>query len=298
MNRREFSRKAIIASTGIITFPYTVSFARTDPAKRKLKKGIMWGSIGVGETISEKFISAKEAGFEGVEVMSHLSREEVLKASKGTGLAIPSVCSAMHGKFPLSHPDPDIRAEGLKALKTTIEDADIYGAETVLLIPGRVNEEVAYDECWKRSIEEIKKAIPMAEKLKVEIAFENVGNNFLLSPLEAVQYVDQFGSEFIKFYFDCGNVLHIGWPEQWIKILGKRISKVHIKEYSKRIADIRGRRAGFDVKLTEGDVNWTAVMNALDETGYSGWTTIEQPGGNTLEGLKDLCLRLGKIHDF
>jgi hexulose-6-phosphate isomerase len=158
-----------------------------------------------------------------------------------------------------------------------------------------VNETVSYDDCWNRSTEEIKKAIPLAEKLKVKIAVENVWNNFLLSPMEAANYVDQFRSPYVGFYFDCGNILAFGWPEQWIKILGKRIAKVHIKEYSKKIADKQGKSAGFGVKLTEGDVNWTAVMKALDECGYNGWTTIEQPGGDTPEGLKDLCDRLAKI---
>jgi hexulose-6-phosphate isomerase len=156
---------------------------------------------------------------------------------------------------------------------------------------------VSYDDCWNRTTEEIKKVLPLAEKLKVKIAVENVWNNFLLSPLEAAKYVDQFGSSQAGFYFDCGNILTYGWPEQWIKILGQRIAKVHIKEYSRKIADKQGKGAGFNVKLTEGDVNWNAVMKAFDSIGYYGWTTIEQPGGETPEGLKDLCERLIKIHN-
>jgi hexulose-6-phosphate isomerase len=99
----------------------------------------------------------------------------------------------------------------------------------------------------------------------------------------------------VGFYFDCGNILAYGWPEQWIKILSKRIVRVHIKEYSKKIADKQGKGAGFGVKLMEGDVNWPAVMKALDDVGYQGWTTIEQPGGDTPEGLADLCNRLKSI---
>jgi L-ribulose-5-phosphate 3-epimerase len=294
MNRRTFTRNSILAAAGALA--YSGGFATPIiSAGREMKKGIMWGSIGVGETIADKFRAAKEAGFDGVEVYSHLNREEVLKAAQETGLVIPSVCGSLHGKFPLSHPDTAIRAQGLEALKVTLEDAAAYKAGAVLLVPGRVNAEVGYDECWNRSVEEIKKIIPLAEKLKVEIAIENVWNNFLLSPLEAARYVDQFGSKYVKFYFDCGNILFLGWPDQWIKILATRISKVHIKEYSTKTADTQGKRAGFNVKLTEGDVNWAAVMKALDQTGYKGWTTIEQPGGETPEGLKDLSLRLEKI---
>ncbi|HPT21405.1 MAG TPA: sugar phosphate isomerase/epimerase family protein, partial [Bacteroidales bacterium] len=189
-----------------------------------------------------------------------------------------------------------VREQGLEALKVTLEDAKAYGADAILLVPGRVSESVSYDDCWNRSVKEIKKIIPLAEKLNIKIAIENVWNNFLLSPMEAANYVDQFNSPFVRFYFDCGNVLVIGWPEQWIKILGKRIVKVHIKEYSRKIADKQGKWAGFDVKLLEGDVNWPVVMKALDDIGYNDWTTVEQPGGDTNEGLKDLCDRLKKIH--
>ena len=265
------------------------------PATRSLKKGIMWGNIGVGQTIMEKFQAAKDAGFDGVEVISHLDRVEVLKARDATGLIIPSVCGAMHWKFPLSDPDPAIREQGLAALKLSLEDADAYGADTVLLVPGRVNETVSYDDCWNRTVEELKKAIPVAINLKVKIALENVWNNFLISPMEAASFIDQFKTPYVGAYFDCGNVLVYGWPEQWIKILGRRLAKVHIKEFSRKIADKQGRSAGFDVKLQEGDVNWSAVMKALDDIGYSGWTTIEQSGGDTPEGLKDLCARLTNI---
>lgn len=257
----------------------------------------MWGSNGVGKTIPEKFQTAKVAGFDGIEAMSHLDRNEVLKARDATGLAVPSVCGALHWKYLLSDPDPKVRENGIEALKVALEDAQAYGADTVLLVPGRVTDTVRYDECWDRSVAEIRKALPLAEKLNVKIAIENVWNNFLLSPIEAAQYIDQFQSAMVKAYFDCGNILAYGWPEQWIKILGNRIAKVHIKEYSRKIADTQGKSAGFNVKLREGDVNWSAVMKSFDEIGYNGWTTIEQSGGETPEGLKDLCDRLKLIQE-
>jgi L-ribulose-5-phosphate 3-epimerase len=295
MNRRQFAKRTLMASAIVSAAPLHGFSEILLPPVRDIKKGIMWGSNGVGKTIFEKFQSAKAAGFDGIEVMSHLDRSEVLKARDATGLSIPSVCGAMHGKYPLSDPDPKVREKGVEAIKVTIEDAKAYGADAILLVPGRVTESVSYDECWSRSAEEIRKIIPMIEKLNVKIAIENVWNNFLLSPFDAMQYVDQFGSSGVKFYFDCGNILAYGWPEQWIKILGQRIVKVHIKEYSRKIADTQGRYAGFNVSLGEGDENWPAVMKALDGIGYNGWTTIEQPGGDTQEGLKDLCDRLVKI---
>jgi L-ribulose-5-phosphate 3-epimerase len=297
MNRRQFSKNAIMASAMISAASLPGISNIISPASRTLKKGIMWGSIGVGKTILEKFQAAREAGFDGVEPMSHLDRKEVLAARDATGLIIPSVCGELHWKYPLSDPDPKVREMGIEALKVTLEDASAYGADTILLVPGKVTDSVTYDQCWNRCIEEIRKVIPMAEKLKVKIALENVWNNFLISPMEAVSYVDQFKSPYIGWYFDCGNILVYGWPEQWIRILDKRLAKVHIKEFSRKIADKQGKGAGFDVKLLEGDVNWQAVMKSLDDIGYHGWTTIEQPGGDTREGLKDLCDRLAKIQN-
>ncbi|MEK7720311.1 MAG: sugar phosphate isomerase/epimerase family protein [Bacteroidota bacterium] len=295
MKRREFARNTIAASLGVMAAPY-LGIAQTEKSPaRSIKKGIMWGNIGFGNSILEKFQAAKAAGFDGVEVNSHLNREEVLQAAKQTGLVIPSVCGALHGKYSLSDPDPKVRALGVEALKVTLEDAKAYGADTILLVPGRVNETVGYDQCWDLSIPEIRKVLPLAGKLGVTIAIENVWNNFLLSPLEAARYIDQFNSPFVKAYFDCGNVLVIGWPEQWIKILGKRIARIHIKEYSRKIADKQGKWAGFGVALQEGDNNWPAIVKALDEIGYLGWATIEQPGGDNPEGLKELCHRLTNI---
>jgi hexulose-6-phosphate isomerase len=295
MNRRQFAKNTLMASAMLsaTSLPGLSNIAAA--SSRSLKKGIMWGNIDFGQTIMEKFQAAKVAGFDGVEVMSHLDRTEVLKARDATGLIIPSVCGELHWKFPLSDPDPAVRQQGVEALKLSMEDAAAYGADTVLLVPGRVNENVSYDDCWTRTVEEIRKVIPLAIDLKVKIGIENVWNNFLISPMEAASFIDQFKSPYVGFYFDCGNVLVYGWPEQWIKILGRRLVKVHIKEFSRKIADKQGRGAGFDVKLQEGDVNWSAVMKALDDTGYTGWTTIEQPGGDTPEGLKDLCDRLTNI---
>ena len=291
MNRRQFAKKSFIASAMACSLPaYSMQ-----QQNRKIKKGIMWGSIRVGTTALEKFQAAAAAGFDGVEPNSHLDRNEILKAAEATGLPIPSVCNDRHWKFLLSDPDPKIREQGVEAIKVSLEDAKAYGADTILLVPGRVSDAVSYDDCWKRSVGEIKKAIPLAEKLKVKIAIENVWNNFLLSPMEAAEYVDQFRSPMVGFYFDCGNILNYGWPEQWIKILGKRIAKIHIKEFSNQIANKEGKSAGFRVKLTEGDVNWPAVMKALDDIGYKDFATIEMPGGNTPEGLKDLCDRLKNI---
>ena len=152
----------------------------------------MWGTVGVKGSVLEKMKAIKEAGFEGTEMMSHMDQDEVLRARDETGLVIPSVCGRDHWGKPLSDPDPKVRAEGLEALKQTLRDAKRYGASSVLLVPAVVSKEVSYADAYTRSQAEIRKAIPLAEELGVKIACENVWNHFLLSPLEAARYVDEF----------------------------------------------------------------------------------------------------------
>lgn len=299
MRRREFLK----TSAGVLALaaltPRALPAQNTKPEaaapKRALKKGIMWGTAGVKGSILEKMKAIKEAGFDGTEMMSHMDQDEVLRARDESGLAIPSVCGRDHWAKPLSHPDPKVREEGLEALKQTLRDAKRYGASSVLLVPAVVSKEVSYDEAYRRSQAEIRKAIPLAEELGVKIACENVWNQFLLSPLEAARYVDEFKSPAVGWHFDVGNILNYGWPEQWIRILGPRIQKLHIKEFSRKKRDSEGLWKGFDVKLLEGDNNWPAVMQAVDDIGYHNWAITEQGGGDSPEGLKDLADRLTKI---
>ncbi|MGI8965985.1 MAG: sugar phosphate isomerase/epimerase family protein, partial [Limisphaerales bacterium] len=159
--------------------------------KKTLKKGIMFATVGVTGSVLEKFKAIKEAGFAGVEPMSHMNQEEVLKARDETGLEIPSVCCATHWQENMGHPNAAMRERGLNGLKQTLRDAKKYGASSVLFISAVVNKEVSYDGAYKFSQQELRKAIPLAEELGVKIAIENVWNNFLLSPLEMARYLDE-----------------------------------------------------------------------------------------------------------
>ena len=298
MRRREFLKNSAGALALAALAPGALAAEQTPPAPaptRAIQKGIMWGTVGVKGAVLEKMKAVKEAGFEGAEMMSHMDVDEVLRARDETGLAIPSVCGQHHWGKPLSHPDPKVRAEGLEALKQTLREAKRYGASSVLLVPAVVSKEVSYADAYPRSQVEIRKAIPLAEELGVKIAIENVWNQFLLSPLEAARYVDEFKSPAVGWHFDTGNILNYGWPEQWIRILGPRIQKLHIKEFSRKKRDEKGLWKGFDVPLLEGDNDWPAVMKAVDDIGYHGWAITEQGGGDSPAGLKDLCQRLEKI---
>ena len=297
MNRRTFLNASAQAVALAAVSPTLLSAQpqENQSAKRPIRKAIMWGTLGVKGSVLEKMQAVKAAGYEGAEMNSHMDQEEVLRARDATGLVIPSVCGVYHWSKPLSHPDPKVRAEGVAALQQTLRDAKRYGATSVLLVPAVVNKEITYGEAYTRSQAEIRKALPLAEELGVKIACENVWNQFLLSPLEAARYVDEFNSPAIGWHFDVGNVINYGWPEQWIRILGKRIQKLHIKEFSRKRRDNEGLWKGFDVKLLEGDDDWPAVMKALDDIGYHGWAMTEQPGGDTPEGLRDLVQRFDRI---
>lgn len=295
MERRGFIKNSLFTAGALSLGGSLASGANAPQESNLYKKSIMWGTVNMPGTVREKCLAVKAAGFQGVEFNSHMDREEALKAVKEAGLEVSSVCNAKHWALPLSHADAAIRQQGAEAMIVAMEDARAYGTDAVLLVPGVVNNTISYKECWDRSTEQIKALVPVAEKLKVKICIENVWNNFLLSPLEAANYVDQFKSDQVGFYFDAGNILVYGWPEQWIKILGKRMFRLHIKEYSKKIADTKGKGAGFSVKLTEGDNDWKAIMAAVREAGYGPWLTTEQSGGDSLEGLVDLNRRLTNI---
>jgi hexulose-6-phosphate isomerase len=190
-----------------------------------------------------------------------------------------------------------VRTAGLKGLETALTDANAYGASTVLLVPAVVSAEVSYADAYARSQAEVQKALPMAADLGIKIAFENVWNKFLLSPLEMARYIDEFESDWVGAYFDVGNIVTYGWPEHWIRTLGPRILKVDIKEYSRTKRDKEGPSAGFRVELGEGDCNWPAVREALADIGYNGWATAEIPGGDT-ERLRDIAQRMNRILDL
>lgn len=286
MTRRHFLETAAVAAFATPHFTSAADNASNKSAssaarsRPHLKKGLMYNSFR-GPTadklsVRQKFELARDAGFQGIEIRAAMNQTEVLAARDATGIAIPSVTGAVHWVKPLSDPNPSVRETGLESLKQGLRDAKAYGASSVLLVPAVVSKDVSYVDAYQRSAAEIAKALPLAESLGVAIAIENVWNQFLLSPLEAAAFVDSFKSPMVRWHFDVGNVVNQGWPEQWIRVLGPRILKVHVKEYSRKLRDAKGPRAGFDVELMQGDSDWPSVMRALDDVKYSGWMITEQ----------------------
>jgi L-ribulose-5-phosphate 3-epimerase len=299
-NRRRFIARCGLAAAGLMLAAPSLEAADPLPRKRPLKKGYMLNTFPGKASLSlmEQFKMLKAAGFEGVEPRSHLDRDEVLKARDATGLAIGSVSCGQHSRL-MSQAAPSQRQNGIDGVKQALRDAKAYGAPAILLVPGVVDERTAYDEAYERMHNGIRELVPLAEELGVKIAIENVWNHFLLSPLEAARFVDEFKSPAVGWHFDIGNIINMGWPEQWIRILNQRIVTLHIKEYSRKKRDTEGPAKGFQVEYLEGDNNWPVIMKALDEIKYAGWAIAEpayRPTGiEPAERLRQISTRMDKI---
>ena len=290
LDRRDFLKNvALAAATTPIWAADRPVFAASE--KPRLRKALKLGMIRVNGSLVDKFKAAKEAGFEGVDVDSDQPVEEVKRAMSESGLIVHGMVDYVHWKQTLSHPDPVVRAQGVEVLQKCLRETKTYGGTSVLIVPAVVNKDVSYDDAYTRSQAEIRKCIPLAKELGIKILIENVWNNFLLSPLELKRYIDEFESPMVGSYFDIGNIVNYGWPEQWIHILGPRIGKLDIKEFSRKIADERGRYKGFEAEIGDGDCDWPTVVTALKKIGYSGWATAEVRGGD-IDRLKEIASRM------
>lgn len=252
-----------------------------------MKKGISIWSF--AETDLKKcFELARDAGFDGVELsldetglVSLESTEEdiaqVKKLAQDTGIELYSLASGLYWTYNYTSENAENREKAKEITKKQLQVASWLGCDTILVVPGAVNvafeadgEIVDYDVAYDRALEALKELAPVAESLKVSIGVENVWNKFLLSPLEMRDFIDKVGSDYVGSYFDVGNVVYCGYPEQWIKILGKRIKKVHFKDYRKSVGGLDGF-----VDILAGDVDYKAVKSTLDKIGYDGWVTGE-----------------------
>lgn len=239
-----------------------------------MKKAIYFGSLPPKLSLRERFELAKQAGLDGVEIPSTYETQEEVEALATTanevGIKIHSVMASSHWEFPLSSTDEEVREKGLEGIRHAMWVAKWAGADTVLVVPGVVNEDVSYAAAYEISHKSIKELLPAAEETGIQMGLENVWNKFLLSPLEMREYIDSFEHELVKAYFDVGNILMYGYPHQWIEILGERICKIHIKDFNVGKRDF--------VPLLTGNVDFPRVMNALRGVGYNGYLTAELAG--------------------
>ncbi|MBZ5626185.1 MAG: sugar phosphate isomerase/epimerase [Acidobacteriia bacterium] len=286
------TRRRFLASAAVAPFA-----AAAAPGRLPIRKAVEFNMLPTSIGILERFQLARDAGFEEIECPTTpdpSKAQEMLDASRRVSLRIHSVMNQEHWRSPLSSSDAAVVEKSMEGMRTSLHNAKFWGADTVLLVPAVVNPETTYEEAWERSQRQIRKLIPLAEELKVIIGIEEVWNKFLLSPLEFAHYIDEFDSPWIRAYFDVGNVVLYSYPQQWIRTLGKRIVKLHIKDFSfKSDPAIHKRVADFG-QLLEGEIDWRAVHGALAAIGYQGTATVELPAGDG-EYLKEVNRRFDRI---
>ncbi len=286
VERRDFLKYAAVAAgTAVLG-----SSARGEEQAKgaRLLKALQSNMLPKDLLDAQKLALARKCGFEGIELNRPLedltAAKELGAQARHPGVPIHSVVNGWGG--PLSDPKPENVAKGLADMELSLRCAKAAGADAVLLVPAVVNDEVGYAEAWERSQKNIRKLLPLAKELQVTIAVENVWNKFLLSPLEFARYVDEFNDPWLRAYIDVGNMILFGFAQDWIRTVGKRIVRIHLKDF---------KRQGFQwTNLLDGDVNWPQVRKALDEIGYRGYLTPELSGGDEAY-LTDLSKRVDKI---
>jgi L-ribulose-5-phosphate 3-epimerase len=264
------------------------------PSAGGITKSTLISMLPKDASYAERFALARDAGFAAIE-MQTITRadeaDEIREASQKTGLRVHSVMNMDHWKYPLSSSDREVVDKSVAGMETSLRNAVLWKADAVLLVPAVVDAATSYRDAWTRSQRVIgERLVPMAADLKVKIAVEEVWNKFLLSPLEFARYVDDFDSPWLRAYFDVGNVVIYAYPQDWIRTLGSRIVKIHLKDF--RFDRQNGRFSW--TKLGEGDIDWPEVRRALAEIGYAGCVTTELPAGDAAY-LKDVSTRVDRI---
>lgn len=293
-SRRDFLKASVSAAcaAGVAATARDALAAAPAPETLSIKKGVLVDMLPKNLSYLDRFKLARAAGFEALQVNTtpdEKEAQEIKQAAEQAGIRIDSIMNMDHWRYPLSSSDPAVVEKSLNGMRTSLHNARLWGAKYVLLVPAVVNAQTGYHAAWTRSQEQIRKLIPLAEQLGVVIAIEEVWNKFLLSPLEMATYVDQFKSPYVKVWFDVGNVVLYGYPEDWIHTLGHRIAELHIKDFKRPEHDCFKW-----VNLGEGDVDWPAVRKALAEIGYHGTATVELPGGDEAY-LRDVSQRVDRL---
>jgi hexulose-6-phosphate isomerase len=294
INRRAFLEMTAAASALAALRGATPSAAAQPTAGGGLKKAVYVSMLPKELGYFDKFKLAVDVGFQGIEIgtiSDPAVAAEIKEAAAKAGLTIHGVMNADHWRYPLSSADPEVVNKSVAGMETSLRNAKLWGAGAVLLVPGVVNADTGYKDAWTRSQKVIQERIlPLAQELKVVIGMEEVWNKFLISPLEMARYVDEFNSPWVKAYLDVGNMLFYGYPQDWIRTLGPRICRVHVKDFK---LDRKESKYSW-TNLGEGDVDWAAVRAALAEVKYDGWVTTEISGGDAVY-LKDVVARLDRI---
>ena len=281
--RRDFVKTSLVVAgfSGL-------AFREARPA---IKKGLVFDMVPANLSYADRFKLVRDTGFEVVQALTEPDQrkaEEMKRAADAADIRIDSVMNVDHWQYPLSSSDSGVVEKSLSGMRTSLRNATLWGSDAVLLVPAVVNPQTSYRDAWTRSQTQIAKLIPLAEELKVVIAIEEVWNRFLLSPLEMVQYIGELHSPWVQAWFDVGNVVLYGYPQDWIRTLGKRIVKVHLKDFK------RTENGYAWVNLGDGDVDWPAVRQAFADIGYAGSAIAELEQGDETY-LRDVSRRIDRL---
>jgi L-ribulose-5-phosphate 3-epimerase len=296
-NRRTFLKSvaavAVAGGAGIRTSAEQQAPAPA-AAAGSIRKAVLISMLPKALPYAERFAMAKSSGFGAIEMQTISAAEEaaeIREAATKTGLRIHSVMNSDHWRLPLSSTDADVVSRSVQGMETSLKNAKLWGADAVLLVPAVVDAKTSYKDAWTRSQRVIReRLLPVAKDLNVTIAIEEVWNKFLLSPLEMARYVDEFESPLVRSYFDVGNIVFYGFPQDWIRTLGPRIAKVHLKDFN-----LDRQNGKFTWKnVGEGDIDWPEVRRALAEVNYNGFVTTEVNGGDAAY-LTDLASRVDRF---
>lgn len=281
-NRRQFLGGAALAAGaagGLAAMPARgpVFAAPKRNFVKTLKLGMVTREDAEGNrlTIEQRLQIAKDAGFASVEPDTLFDEARVAalgEAAAKVGIDVDGIICSTHWGQPLSDPDPAVWERTMEGMRVSMRNAKALGGDMVLLVPAVVNPEVMYRDAYARSVERVKRLAEDAERLDITIGIENVWNKFLLSPIEAKQYIEDIGSERVRFWFDVGNVVLFGYPQDWIRTLGPLIARIDVKDFDSKTKQF--------VPLREGSVDWPEVMRAFDEIGYEGYMAAEVRGGD------------------
>lgn len=263
--------------------PLATSTVGNDSLKGRLWKTLKIGMVKVPGTLTEQFQAVKEAGFDGIEMNAPgMNVDETRVAIAESGLPVDGTVNSTHWAVRHTDPDATIRAKALESLQSAIRNTHAVGGHSALLVVGK-GEDGPEEEIWKRSIENISLAVPLAAQLGVQIVIENVWNQFLYdhdgdhtqTAAKYVKYVDELNSPWVGMQFDIGNHWKYGSMGDWIRQLGKRVVKLDIKGFS--------RAEGKFTRISEGDIDYTDVRKALLEINFYGWAAAEVGGGDAAE---------------
>lgn len=279
-SRREFLATSAAAALGGALPMSTASADEPGRFRGKIRKAVKYHMITGDRSPLEKLTMLKELGFDGVEPrVSEPDREAIRQAAEATGVTV-------HGVVNSSNPD----------IKSAVDVADFYGATSVLcVVPA--NAKGSYLENYRERQRILREAAPYAERKGVQLLIENVWASFLIEPLAMARFVDEIDSPAVGVYFDIGNNIRWGNAYHWIEVLGKRIGKLDVKEYSRKLQVDEGLRAGFNVEIGEGSVDWARVRGELAKLDYEGWATAEVKGGDR-ERLADIARRMDRVLDL